>query len=531
MHEKRSRWLILALLTAVEFLVFLDIAIVNIALPAMRADLGMTEGQLAWVVTAYQLVFGGFLVLGGRASDTRGRRRVYLTGLILFTVGSLGAALATGPAVLIIARGVQGLGAAALVPTALAMMQAVFAGTSEYNRAFGIWGAMRSAGASSGVAIGGILTQVAGWPSVFLINVPLCLLVLVLGWRVLPHDEPGTGRRLDTGGAVLITGGLLLVVAAFGEGGGFTWIHAAVLVGGLVLLALFPMVEARVADPLVPLRLFRSATVNGALLASFLVGISHLALFYFLSLHLQQVAGYNAMQAGLAILPIGLMVVTVATVVLPKLLDRFGDRIVLLIGLTSLTLALLFYARLPNDPSFLLDVLPGGILVAFGIPAAFVGVTVPAMRAVQPADSGVTSALVNTVQRLGGGVGVVALTALGTALAGQPVGAQVHPDTFRIGLLAAAAVTALAIVAAAVMLPRRTPAPAPATQSDDTTGPAPTASTESPTADTTESPSADTTESPTAGSGDIIEPSATDHGAGDTDDVKNQVAQQTGGRS
>ncbi|MEH1014425.1 MFS transporter [Micromonospora sp. CPCC 206060] len=519
MHEKRDRWLILGLLTAVEFLVFLDIAIVNIALPSMRSDLGMTEGQLAWVVTAYQLVFGGFLVLGGRASDTRGRRRVYLTGLVLFTVGSLVAALATGPLVLIAARGVQGLGAAALVPTALAMMQTVFGGTPEYNRAFGIWGAMRSAGASSGVALGGILTQLAGWPSVFLINVPLCLLVLVLGWRVLPRDEPGTGRRLDAGGATLITLGMLLVVAAFGEGGGgFTWLHAGALIGGLALLALFPMVESRVADPLVPLRLFRSRAVNGSLLASFLVGISHLALFYFLSLHLQQVAGYNALEAGLAILPIGLMVVTVATVVLPRMLDRFGPRGVLLIGLTSLTLALLYYARVPDDPNFLIDVLPGGILVAFGIPAAFVGVTVPAMRAVQPADSGVTSALVNTVQRLGGGVGVVVLTALGTALAGQSTapGAPIDHDTFRIGLVGAAVVNLLALVAAALLLPK--PAPQPATgPAGGTDGDATTDRDATPPGDT--GPDATVT-----GTGD---PADDDH---DHAATTVPAAQQTGGR-
>lgn len=446
-------WLMLGLLTAVEFLVFLDLAIVNIALPSMQADLDLSPSEIAWVIGAYQIFFGGFLLLGGRAGDVVGHRRVYLTGLLLFTGASATAGLAGSGDVVIAARALQGLGAAALVPSALALLNSAYRGTARHGRAFGVWGAMRSAGASAGVAIGGIVTQLAGWPWIFLINVPIGLGVLIVAWRVLPAGPVQAGRHLDAAGAVTVTGGVLLVALVLGEGSSPFWTspgRTALLLVGIALLAALPLVERRRADPLLPVRLLRDRLTVTANVVSFLVGAAHLALFYLLSLYLQEALGYTPLQAGFAVLPIGLVVVANSTLVVSRVLSAWGPRRLLISGMGLLAAALLWLGTSPFGSDYLVGILPAGLLTGLGLPAAFVGVTVLALDAGGKRDAGVASALVNTTQRLGGGLGAALATAV--AVTGPSVGFT-EPG-LRHGFLVAAALAAAGALVAWAAIPR-----------------------------------------------------------------------------
>lgn len=456
-------WVTLGLLVAVEFVVFLDIAVVNIALPSVGADIGLGPVGAAWVVAAYQLVFGSVLLFGGRLGDAAGHRPVYLSGLAIFTAASLLATVADHAAILIGARAVQGLGAAAVVPSALAMLQGVFADTPEYNRAFGIWVAMRSSGALSGLLVGGVLTEVLGWRWIFGLNVPLGIAVLALGWRLLPR-APRSGMHLDIWGALLCTGGLLLCTVAVGEGTGHggdadaavpVHIRLAMLAAGLVALAGFARVERRTANPLLPPRLLRSPTIAGAVVASFLIGLAHMALFYFLSRYLQLVLGYSPLRAALAVLPIAVPAIPVSMLLVPRVLDRLGARDGLLGGLALITVALLWLARIPDNGRYLVDVAPAGLLLAVGLPIAFVGVTAPTLTTAAEADRGVASALVNTVQRIGGGIGVALLTAVGGGVAGVEAGSvSATLTTARSAWLGSAVATLIAFVVAAAVVPR-----------------------------------------------------------------------------
>jgi len=450
------RLLALLVLTAAEFVVFLDIAIVNVALPEIGRDLDLGE-ELAWVVNAYQVTFGGVLLLGGRLADLVGRRRMFLIGLALFTAASLGAGLAASGAILIAARLAQGLGAALVVPAALALLVTVFSEAEDYRRAFGVWSAMRSGGASLGGALGGILTQALGWPWIFLINVPVGVAVLVLGLAVLPERRTPAAARLDIIGAATVTAGALLIVygivrlAERGTGSGGA---VAALVAAALLLAVFVRHEARAEAPLVPLGIFRSGDLQGATLASLLFGAAHVPMFLFISLYLQLVLGYSALATGLALLPIGIVVIGASLLIMPRVLARFGVKRLLIGGLLLLALGIGLLATGPTNSSYVLNVLGPGVIIALGLAGCFGGVTIPAVEAVEPDDAGLASGLVNSVQRIGSGIGVAVLTAVAIAVAGTLDGAPADVAPGIRAAFAGASVFALLGAACAFVLLR-----------------------------------------------------------------------------
>lgn len=440
------RWWALALVVVAEFVVFLDIAIVNIALPTISTELGLDAGGIGLVVDAYQVVFGGLLLLGGRIADTLGRTRVFLTGFGVFTAASLVAGLAGSGGVLIAARAAQGLGAALLVPATTALVVALFPDERERRRAFGIWGAMRAGGASSGAALGGVLTQTLGWEWIFLVNVPIGIAVLLAGPALLPALARDAAVRPGVAAAITGTGGLLLLSAAVTEGPAAGWLSTPTLLAAgaaVALLVLFVMVERRSARPLVPTRVL-NRTVVATTAVSLLYGASHIPLFLFLSFHLQQALALDALAAGIAMLPIGLTVMAVSVLLVPPVMARFGARATLAAGLGLLTAGLLLLARAPEGGSYLVDVLPAGLLAAFGLAACFAGVTLPAVTAVADGDTGLAAGLVNSAQRIGSGLGVAALVTL----------PAIGPSAQTVPFLAAAGLAVLGLFTVLAALPR-----------------------------------------------------------------------------
>jgi EmrB/QacA subfamily drug resistance transporter len=409
------RWWALTLVVVAEFVVFLDIAIVNVALPTMRSDLNLGAGEVSLVIDSYQVIFGGLLLVGGRVADFFGRKRVFLLGFGIFTVASLGAGLATSGTLLIISRAVQGLGAALLVPATTALIVALFQDERERSKAFGIWGAMRAGGASSGAALGGIITQGLGWEWVFLINVPIGIAAVVAGPALLPRLTADPTARPGFIGALYGTAGLLVLSAAFVEAPNAGWTNPLTLgltATGVLLLALFAVVQARSSNKLVPGRVI-NRTVVATTTVSFLYGASHIPLFLLLSFYLQNSLQYEPLLAGVAMLPIGAVVMTSSSVLVPRLMRRSGPRITLLLGLGLLAVGLLVLARAPHvGGNYFVDVLPAGLLAAVGLSCCFSGVTVPAVESVADQDTGIASGLVNSAQRIGSGLGVAVLLPL-----------------------------------------------------------------------------------------------------------------------
>ncbi|MCP2316335.1 drug resistance transporter, EmrB/QacA subfamily [Nocardia amikacinitolerans] len=458
--DRRER-LVLLLITVVELVVFLDTTVLNVALPAIGADLGLDEAGLGWVTNAYLLAFGGFMLLGGRAADLLGPRRVFTGGLIVFTAASALAGFAESAALLIAARALQGVGAAVLIPAQLALLTASFTAEAARNRAFGVWSAMGAAGAAIGTAVGGPLTDAFGWPSIFLVNVPVGLVALA-GVRLLPPDTARAdegARRLDVPGALTGTTALLLIGYAIGALGDADTrgIAAGLLVLGLALLAVFVVVEARSPHPLMPLRLFTIRQVSGSAVVNALVGAAHVPTFALLALYLQNTQGYSPTRSGLAVLPVAAVNILASRTFIPYLMDRLGPARVLAIGLALQAVAMGWFARLPAHADYPIDVLPGAILLGIGLPAAFVGVTAPAVTSVDTADAGIAAGIVNTAQRVGSGLGVTALLLLADLITAR---ATTSPDTaYRTGLTTAfataAALAALGVVLTVVLLRTR----------------------------------------------------------------------------
>ncbi len=442
----RTRWWALAVVVTAEFVVFLDIAVVNIALPEMTAELDLGSRGIGLVVNAYQVVFGALLLLGGRIADTFGRARVFLAGFGVFTVASLFAGLANDAAVLVTARAAQGLGAALLVPATTALIVALFSDPAERSRAFGIWGAMRAGGASSGGALGGVITQALGWEWIFLINVPIGIVVLLAGARLLPHLSRDPEARPGIVAGLSATGGLLLLSIALAEGAESGWVSPLTLAsaaGATVLITMFLSVQAGSTHPLVPRRVL-TRPVLGSTVASLLYGASHIPMFLLLSFYLQDSLALSPAAAGFALLPIGVVVMGASTLLVPRLLRTFGSRNTLLIGLGVLTAALLLMAAGPRDGTYLINVLPAGLLAAVGLACCFAGVMLPAVETVNASDTGIASGMVNSAQRIGSGLGVAVLVALPSA----------GPSPQAVPFVAAAGLAALGMLAAAVILPR-----------------------------------------------------------------------------
>ncbi|MGK5544285.1 MFS transporter [Streptomyces sp. URMC 127] len=454
LHGRRAA---LLLLTSVELVVFLDVSIVNVALPAIGSGLGLTVVGLAWVGTAYQVTFGGFQLGAGRATDVLGRRRLFRAGLAVFTVGSLLAGLSAWPWMLITARALQGVGAAILVPVELSLLTAMFAEPAAYRRAFGWWSAMGAVGAAGGVVLGGLIVQLLSWPWIFLINVPIGLAGLLMSGRLLPADDlTATARvrsRLDLPGIVTGTGALLLLVYVVTVAAEDELDLLTVLLGlaGLALGAGFVAVELRSADPLLPFRFFRRPDITGSTVASAIVGAAHVPAFVFLALYFQEVQEYSALASGLAVLPIAVVNLAVSRLLIPPALAAWGPRVVLTLGMALLAVGLMLMSRLPVRFDFVTDYLPAALVFAVGLPAVFVGSTMPAVKAVSEGETGVMSAVVNTAQRIGAGLGVAVLAAMADARTASVAGSRAEALVEAYGLVFLGAAL-LAVAGAAIGL-------------------------------------------------------------------------------
>ncbi|WP_263913141.1 DHA2 family efflux MFS transporter permease subunit [Achromobacter sp. 79A6] len=417
-HGKQRWWALMVLCLGVLMIV-LDTTIVNVALPSIREDLHFTETSLVWVVNAYMLTFGGFLLLGGRLGDLLGHRRMFLAGLTLFTVASLACGLAQGQGLLIAARAAQGLGGAVVSAVSLSLIMNLFTEAGERARAMGVYGFVCAGGGSIGVLLGGLLTSALSWHWIFLVNIPIGVLVYALCLRLLPAAKAqAAGGKLDVAGAVTVTASLMLAVYAVvnGNEAGWTSAQSLGLIGAAVLLmALFLGIEARVAAPLMPLGLFRLRNVATANVVGVLWAAAMFAWFFVSALYMQQVLRYDAMQVGLAFLPANLIMAAFSLGLSAKLVMRFGIRGPLTTGLLLAALGLALFARAPIDGSFVADVLPGMLLLGLGAGIAFNPMLLAAMSDVEPSQSGLASGVVNTAFMMGGALGLAVLASLAAA--------------------------------------------------------------------------------------------------------------------
>jgi EmrB/QacA subfamily drug resistance transporter len=459
---KRRTDLLLFVVCLAQFMVILDVAIVNVALPSIRTGLDFSTTGLQWVVNAYTLTFAGFLMLGGRAGDLLGRRRMLIAGVLLFMVSSLACALAESPGLLLAARAVQGIGGAIVSPTTMSIIVTSFEEGRERNRALSLWTAVSALGATSGSVLGGLLTTGFDWPAIFLINVPLGALVVVVGLRVLAAD-PGLERvrgHFDASGAVLVTAGLVALTYGIVRTESLGWNALGVLgpIGAsVILLSLFALVEGRLAPaPLVPLSIFRLKQLRTANLVVLLLYSAQFAMFFFVTLYLQQVLGLSALEAGLVFVPVTLSVATGSTLA-PRVVARFGLRPALTTGMLSAAAGLLLLATVSPDGSWL-GVVPGGMLAGFGLGASLVPATIATVDGVAPAQAGLASGLLNTSRLLGGALGLAILGTLAAShtahAGGDPLAALT--DGFQLAFVVGAGFCfAGALVAAALLSPMR----------------------------------------------------------------------------
>jgi EmrB/QacA subfamily drug resistance transporter len=408
------KWFALALLCAVQFMVVLDIAIVNVALPSIQTDLGFSQENLQWVISAYALVFGGFLLLGGRLADILGRRRIFVVGLIVFSVGSLLCGLAWSEASLIGARAIQGLGAATITPSALSILTTTFTEGRERNVALGAWGAVGGFGAAAGVLLGGILTDLLSWEWIFFVNIPVGVIALALAPLLLGESRDARGHSHDVPGAVLVTSGLVLLVLAITQGRSWEWGSArtiGVLAASAVLLAAFALWEQRQRDPLMPFSIFRLQTLTAANVAGLIMGTVLFSMFLMLTLYMQQVLGYSPLKTGLGYLAVAGTAVLWANVS-AAVVNRSGVKPALVFGMSMLTLGLLYFTQVSVDGSYWADLFPGFLILGIGIPFAFVPITIAALAGTKPEEAGLASGLINTTQQVGGALGIAVLSTI-----------------------------------------------------------------------------------------------------------------------
>jgi EmrB/QacA subfamily drug resistance transporter len=426
----RARNLALALLAMTQFVIVIDASIVNIALPSIGRALNFSQADLSWVVNAYTLTFGGFLLLGGRLADLMGRRRMFMVGLVLFSLASLAGGLAQSEPWLIAARAVQGLGGAIVSPAALSIITTTFAEGAERNRALGVWGAVAGAGGAAGVLLGGVLTSGLSWRWVLFVNVPIGVLCAFLAPRLLveSHAEAET-RNFDIPGAVTVTAGLALLVYALVDAVNVGWGSTATLAkiaGALVLLIAFLAIELRQRAPLMPFSIFRLRTLRGANIVALLIGMSLFSMFFFVSLYMQQVLHYSALKAGLSYLPLAVGIILSAGGASVGV-TRFGFKPILLIGLLFVTAGLFWFSRVPGSGgSFVADVLGPSLLAAVGLGLSFVPVTIAAVTGTRPHEAGLASGLVNTAQQVGGALGLAILATVANSRTNSVMHAGQH---------------------------------------------------------------------------------------------------------
>jgi EmrB/QacA subfamily drug resistance transporter len=461
----RRNMLLLTICLA-QFMVILDVSIVNVALPSIRGSLDFSTDGLQWVVNAYTLTFAGFLLLGGRASDLFGRKRVFVLGTALFTLASLACATSGSREALLAARAVQGIGGAIISPASLAILTTSFAEGRERNRALGIWGALGGIGGASGALLGGLLTQGLGWEWVFLVNVPVGAAVILIASRIVPEGRAKLGHRhLDLPGALLVTAGFVALVYGIVSSDSQSWGSAGVLApigGGIALLAAFIVVEGRFSKaPLMPLSILARKRLRGANLIVLTLYGASFAMWFFISLYEQQVRGLDAIQTGLAFIPLTLGVATAATLA-PRLARAFGAQRTLTLGMLLSALGLLLLSRVSPSSSYLGTILPGGIVAAAGLGFVLVPATIVALEGVPSAQAGLASGLLNTSRLLGGALGLAVLSTIAAAhtraaLTAGTARALATTDGYGLAFLVGAIVCVAGAVAASVMLRKRIP--------------------------------------------------------------------------
>ena len=476
----QKRWLALYILCLGDIMIVLDSTIVNVALPSIRADLGFSQASLAWVVNAYLLTFGGFLLLGGRLGDLYGQRRLFLIGIVLFTSASLACGLAGSQEFLIGARAVQGLGGAIVSVVVLSLIMIMFTEPAERAKAMGVVGFVLSGGGTAGVLLGGVLTDVLSWHWIFLVNIPVGIAVFTLCVVLLPTDGKSAGDgRLDIAGAVTVTAALMLATYAIVNGNETGWTSGetvGLLVGAAVLLAIFLTIEARVSSPLMPLSLFRFRNLSTANAIGVLMAAAMFGWFFFSALYLQQVLGYSPLEVGLAFLPSTLVWGASSLFVSDKLIVRYGVKVPMIAGLMLFVIGLLLFGRAPVDGNFAVDILPGMILLGFAGGITFNPILMAAMGDVAPTEAGLASGIVNTAFMMGGALGLAVLASLAASrtdsgLASGDATATALNSGFHAAFLGGAAFALVGAVLAAVLLhPAAAPAHGEGASSAEETG-------------------------------------------------------------
>ena len=469
--DQTKRWLVLALTVTAQFMVILDVAVVVVALPEIKSDLGFSQEGVQWVVTAYSILFGGTLLLGGRLADVLGRRRVFAAGVAVFAVGSLLSGIAWSEAALVGARALQGFGGALLSPAALSIIITTFPEGRERNRALGIWGGAAAAGGSAGVLLGGLLTSYAGWPWIFYINLPVAIVTLAATPFLLAESRGFLAHRhFDLAGAATVTAGLMSLVYALTYAGEHAWSDSrtiALLASSAVLLAAFFVIEWRSKAPLLPLRLFRNRMLTAA--NAIMIGVGALAFgnFFLVTLYLQEALGYSAVETGVAFIAITLSIGIFSNIG-PVLATRYGVRRVLSTGMALSAVGVLLYAQMPADGQYFWNVFPALIVTGIGLGLTFVPVTIAALQGVSPVDAGIASGLINTTRQIGGAVGIAAVTTIAATVTADDTGvtsAEALTHGFHAAFYVLAAIALLGALTAAAFLGR--PREAEAEQLDD----------------------------------------------------------------
>lgn len=481
MIEKvRHKGLALAVLAAAQFMVILDATIVNVALPAIQKALGFsTDSQLQWVVTAYALVFGGFLLLGGRLADLFGRRRVFFAGVALFAAASFAGGFSQNPGQLIVFRSLQGLGGALLAPAALSLVLTIFREGPERNKALGIWSMVAGGGGAVGLLLGGVLTQYVNWRWIFFINIPIAALVLAAATRYVPKSTPQEKQRVDYAGAVTITGSLMSLVYALAQAPEKGW-GSGVTLGtfalSAALMATFIAIESRVRHPLIKLGIFRRRNVTGGSLIQILMPASLFGMFFYLSIYLQHVLKYSPTMTGVADVPFTLVLIAVAGV-LSRKMAKLNPKAILAVAPLVVAAGLVYFSRLPVHAHYLTDILPGIVLMASGMAAVFVTTTMVTTSGVSHKESGLVSGLLNAGQQIGGAIGLAVLSVVSTSITkhdlaaahGNPAATQIAiVHGFQRGFLVASLFAVGAAIVALVVLKIHKPTKADIAQEAET---------------------------------------------------------------
>ncbi len=459
-----SRWLVLVIACLAQFMVVLDATVVNVALPSIQRGLHFSPANLQWVVNGYTLVFGGFLLLGGRAADLLGRKRLFIAGIVVFSLASLLNGLAQSSTMLVAGRGLQGLGGALVSPAALSIINTTFTETQERTKALGVWSAIAAGGGAVGLLLGGVLTDLASWQWIFFVNVPVGVIALLLAVRYVPESRILLAHRtFDLSGAVTVTAGLVVLVYAIVKAQAFGWGSArtvGLIALSLALLALFVAIERRSAAPLMRLSIFKIRTLTVADIVLLLVASGLFGMFFFASLYVQEILGYSPLQAGIAFLPVTAGIV-VGAGISQQLIPRLGLRNVSIGGVTLATIGMLVLTQLPVHGSYAADLLPGLLPMSIGMGLTFVPITLLGTGGVAPEDAGLASGLFNTAQQVGGSLGLAILSTVAASQTSSLLNGSAHPTPamlvsgYHVAFLTAAVMLALAVLILALGLRRR----------------------------------------------------------------------------